>query len=127
MQQQLQQTYSEELYNIPGKLMVFIPVEWHELTPSERELLSKILASVKHSLDGVQVISRKVANINEFLDLDPAGVLLFGCNTQEVPAMYEVVHIDRVPVVLAEPLSQLEEKTKKEKLWAALKQMFSLA
>ena len=51
----LRNLYQEELYRIPGKVIVVISRPWEEITYEDRTLLSKILGSVKLSLASVQI------------------------------------------------------------------------
>lgn len=124
-QEILLQTFSEEIYKISNRVLIIIPVEWSALEPSQVDLLSKILGSVKLSLDTVQVLTKIEINLDELVELSPLAILAFGVDLKQIPDNYKVKQYNGVPVVKAHALGLFNEE-KKLSLWAALRQMFAL-
>lgn len=103
-------TYNEELYLVKDKTTVIIAKPWAEISEADRQLLQKILQSVKLSLASVRVLHQA--------DPETSGkAIFFGAG--EVKTDGTIVH--------APPLSQLQnDPTGKQKLWVALKALFAL-
>lgn len=117
--------FNEELYLIKGKTMVIIDEPWSKLSATHRELLQKILQSVRLSLDSVILNHQPVLNLGQFTHR-PAQVIYFG---QPVKGLepFQVLPVDGTSVVLAPSLNQLQEDPAiKPKLWNALKLQFGL-
>lgn len=109
-QEILLQTFTEEIYKIPDRVLIFIPVEWSALEPSQIDLLSKILGSVKHSLDTVQLLTKIEINLDEFVELSPRVILAFGVDIKQVPDYYKVEQYNGVPVLKAHALGSFDEE-----------------
>lgn len=119
----LQQTFSEEIYRIPGKVLIVIPQEWAELNPTEIELLSKILAAVNLTIDTVQIITTKQVDLNDLITISPSVLLSFGSEIKQADAPYKVKIWNGIPVLKTDTLSLLDEG-KKKNLWVGLRQIF---
>jgi len=119
----LENLYQEELYRIPGKVIVVISSPWDEITSDDRTLLSKILGSVKLSLAAVQIKVSPEFSINEFSALAPTCILAFGATLKNISKKYERISIEDISVILADELKELDD-LKKRSLWLALKQIF---
>jgi DNA polymerase III psi subunit len=115
--------YSEELYQPTLKTSVVIPTTWSKVEEEERQLLSKILASVKLSLESVKIIEQEKFNLTTWTE-KPNKVISFS------PALdgltkYEVIEADRTSLVLSNSLSELiKDDAGRRKLWLALKKLF---
>jgi DNA polymerase III psi subunit len=119
----LEQTFTEELYNLKPRVIVLIPDLWPEVEKKDIELLQKILQAVKISLDGVQVISKSTLDLQELSVYAPEWVLSFGTPLTQVKTKYEISGHHGMKVLVADKLSLLDE-AKKKILWVSLKQMF---
>lgn len=124
-QEILQQTFIEEIYKIPDRVLIIIPVKWSVLEHSQVDLLSKILGSIKHSLDTVQVLTKIEINLDELVELSPVAILAFGVDSKQIPEYYKVEQHKGVPVLKAHGLGAFDEE-KKLSLWTSLRQMFAL-
>jgi hypothetical protein len=121
----LDHLYQEELYAVPSRVLVILSSPWEALSENEQTVLSKMLAAVKLSLASVQIITKKEFTIGELSAFSPTKVLAFGAMLQPASKLYENTTVDGIPVILADPLSGLDD-LKKKNLWGALKQMFGL-
>lgn len=119
-----QATYNEELYLIKGKTTIILSKAWKEVSEPEKEQLQKILQALRLSIASVQIIHQPKLDLNDFHP-QPARIIYFG---DPVPglALYECIKTEGT-VVLAPHLSLLiGDAAGKQKLWVALKQLFSL-
>jgi DNA polymerase III psi subunit len=108
-----QSTFNEELYLIREKVTVVLSDPWEQIGEPDRQLLQKILQSVKLNLASVRIVHQS--------KLDASGmnsrVIYFGAAEIKTEGM----------VVQAPRLSQLQsDASGKQKLWVALKQLFGL-
>jgi hypothetical protein len=94
------------------------------MTSVERDLLSKILASIKLRLGNVRIVCCKSINKKEIDSYSPTLILAFGVEIPGIKDLYEVNKLDSIPCILAHPLLELDE-TSKKRLWIALKSLFS--
>jgi hypothetical protein len=120
-----EQIFSENLYQIKGKVIVILPVAWSSLRVEDVTLLNKILASVKHSLDGVQILSLQTTSLNQLLSYEPSAIILFDVNFTPAVKPFSSEIIEGVTVIASDALDQLDD-AKKKSLWGALKQAFKL-
>lgn len=103
-------TYSEELYLIKEKTTVIISEPWEQIPDADRQLLQKILQSVKLSLASVRIIQQvKPASSGRYI--------VFGA--PEVRTEGAVVYAPSLSRLQADPAG-------KQKLWIALKALFGL-
>ena len=119
------QIFTEELYRLPGKVLVLIPKPWESYAPADVLLLSKILGSVKQSLDSVQVVCHGETDIESISIYGPSHVLSFGCSITPKSQPFTAEIIKGIHVVQSESLEMLDD-AKKKSLWVALKQAFKL-
>ncbi len=118
-------TFTEDLYLLPLPTTVVINSKWKELGEKEIMLLSKILNSVKLSLAGVRIVEMKSLDLSQWKE-KPTRLIGFGVSAPGV-LTYEVVTTPNTKLVLADDLMVLfNDDQLKKKLWASLKQMFSL-
>jgi hypothetical protein len=114
--------YGEEIYDIPDKVVIALPVAWNEVAGEDRAQLSRILAFTKLSLDKVRIVST-----NTLSDLNHCGVVIaFGINAKGLEP-YTIYDTPGRTTVLSEPLKNLSaEPQAKQRLAACLKQVFKL-
>jgi DNA polymerase III psi subunit len=108
-----QSTFNEELYLIKEKVAIILSDPWEQIAEPDRQLLQKILQSVKLNLASVRILHQPkldVSGVN-------SRVIYFGASDIRTEGM----------VVQAPRLSQLQsDASGKQKLWVALKQLFGL-
>jgi hypothetical protein len=119
----LESLYTEELYRLPGKMLIVIPKLWQEVTDDEKVLLGKILGAVKLSLASVQIVTRQEFSIDDMIEFSPRCILSFGANLNAPLNKYELINTGTARVIIADELRQLNDLTKRN-LWLALKQVF---
>lgn len=108
-----QTTYTEEVYLIREKTTVILSDPWENIPEADRQLLQKILQSVRLSLASVRVLYQPKP---DFGDLN-SRVIYFGANEIKTEGN----------VVQAPSLSQLQnDPAGKQKLWVSLKALFGL-
>lgn len=119
----LETLYSEELYNIQGKVLIVISKPWSEIQDDERTLLGKILSAVKLSLSSVQIINRAEFSVADFKTYQPSNIVAFGATLKNSTKMYEKITAEGCAIVVADALDQLDD-LRKRNLWITLKQLF---
>jgi len=117
-------TFAEDLYNLPPKVLVIISIPWSKVSDEDRELLSKILGAVKLSLAGVQIMVMEKFTMSDVSIFSPRFIIAFGLSLEPASENYEVFGKDGIMMLQSENLDQLDDPRKK-KLWKALKQMFN--
>jgi hypothetical protein len=115
--------YSEELYNIPPKVLIVISKPWSEIQDDEKTLLGKILGAVKLTLSSVQIINRREFGFNDFHAYGPACIIAFGATLKNSTKKYEKIAGDQTAIVVADELRQLDD-VRKRNLWLTLKEVF---
>jgi hypothetical protein len=121
----LENLYSEELYQVPSKVIVVVPKPWKEITEDERIVLSKMLVAVKLSMAAVHIVARPQFSLEDFRAFPFQKVLAFGADFSGSSKLYEHLSINGTSVILADALGQLDD-AKKKSLWQALRQMFGI-
>jgi len=117
--------FGEDLYQIPGRILIVIQKEWSDITPDEKNQLVKILAAVKLNIEAVQIISLETASIKKLSPFAPTRIISFGVPFQPEVKAYENTQIENINVISADSLSALDD-VKKRNLWLALKAMFGV-
>lgn len=117
--------FQEDLYLIPGKVLIILPAEWHNVSQEEKNILSKILAAVKLKPETVQIISRSTVVLESLLPFSPMRIISFGAPFHPEVKPYETVLINDVKVIYADALHILDDQ-KKRNLWLALRSMFGV-
>ncbi|MEJ7646908.1 MAG: DNA polymerase III subunit psi [Chryseolinea sp.] len=120
----LENTFAEDLYNIPPKVLVIISIPWNKVKDEDRELLSRILGAVKLSLAGVQIVVLKKFTMADVSIFSPRFIIAFGISLEPAGEIYEVYENEGITMLQSENLDHLDDSRKK-KLWKALKQMFN--
>jgi hypothetical protein len=117
--------FQEELYRFSSPaLVVIVSKNWDEYSSEEKNLLAKILGSVKLDLASVQIISRTAVSLQALPSLHASKVLIFGSVADEIK-LYENTTAQSFSVIRADDLARLDD-VKKKSLWLALKQMFGI-
>ena len=119
----LENLYSEELYDLPPKVLIVISKPWSEIEEEEKTLLGKILSAVKLSISSVQVINRVEFGVSDFSAFGPNCIIAFGATLKNSTRMYEKVVVEQTAIVVADELRQLDD-LRKRNLWLTLKQVF---
>lgn len=116
--------YTEELYSLPQRVIVLLPVSWGTLSEDQLVLLGKILGSVKLSLAGVQILCREKAELSDLKVFNPAVVISFGTQLNPKTELYTASQADDIRIIQSEALGSLTDATKKS-LWNVLKATFA--
>jgi DNA polymerase III psi subunit len=117
--------FTTELYQIRSQPTVVITKPWKEVSQPEQELLARILTALKLSIDGITIVHQPKLDLSAF-PVKPEKVIYFGALPAGL-AHYERIEAQGVAVVAAEELEQLlTNDPARKKLWAALKQLFSM-
>lgn len=116
--------YTEELYSLPQKVIVLIPVPWETLPEDQVVLLGRILGSVRVSLAGAQILCREKADLAELKVFHPSAVIAFGTTLKPASELYTASETEGIRVIQSESLGSLNDATKKS-LWNALKTAFA--
>lgn len=124
MQEQSPQfIYTEELYNLPGRVIVLLPVPWVTLSEDQITLLGKILGSVRLSLSSVQILCHEKINSMDLKVYNPSAIISFGTILYPTIESYTAGEVEGIRVIQSDTLDLLDE-VKKKSLWNALKQAF---
>lgn len=120
----IEQTFTEYLYKIPGRVIILVPQVWSSLNPKEIELLSKILGAVKLTMAQVQLLIKEKVDLTELQVFNPPVVLSFGSKIKQVNTPYQVNTWNGAQVLEADMLGAFDE-AKKKQLWTALRALFN--
>jgi len=122
--------YTEDLYRLPSKIHVVITRPWNELMEAEKEQLTKIAEALRQrinpqlSLDAFQIVYSPSLDLSSWIE-KPKRLIYFG------PAIkglnyFELIETGLTKMVLSESLADLiTNEASRQKLWVALKQLFS--
>jgi DNA polymerase III psi subunit len=117
-------TYTEEVYSIPPPPTVVLGSPWNELKQEQQILLSKILQSVKLSLDAVRIVHQTTLDLSCWNE-KPHRLLAFVAPPKGV-SLYEIIQTGETAVIFADPLEVLHaDDGSKRKLWNALKSLYT--
>jgi len=118
-------TYQEEIFQIKPKSVVVINEVWEKLGEKERELLSKIIAALKISIDSITIVSQPTLDITSFAG--KANKLIYFGDSPVGISRYEVLESGDLPFVCSENLTQLiDNEASRKQLWIALKRLFTV-
>lgn len=115
--------YTEDLYQITGKVVIVLSKSWSDILPEEKSQLSKILAALKLNLAAVQITEWQA--FTAIAALCPTKVISFGVTLRPALKLYESESVDGINLIQADALDQLND-VKKRTLWLALKPMFGI-
>jgi len=120
-----QNLYQEDLYNIPGRVVVVIPNAWDKVGEADRNVLIRMINAVKLNFASVTVIERQTLDVDDLNPISPEKILVFGVPVATSPVLYQLSSLGGIPLIVADKLENLDD-AKKKILWSALKQMFAL-
>lgn len=116
--------FLEEIYQVPSKITVIISQPWSNLKEDQRLLLSKILQSVKLSLESVRIIHQSTFDITSLRE-KPSRMVAFIAPPKGL-ALYEVIQTGETSMIFSDPFDTLiTDEAAKRKLWSALRTLFS--
>lgn len=116
-------TFPEELYTIAPLPTIVISEPWNSLSQEEVDLLTKIVQSVRLSLDAIRIIHSPTLDLSRWAE-KPGRLIGFGVTISGTKP-YEVITTPEVQMVLADSLAILKERDDlKKQLWVSLKQLF---
>ena len=119
-----QTAFTEEIYSIKEKTTIILSRPWDNLSEGDKQQLQKILQAVRLNLASVQIIHQPKLDLAR-LNPQPSRMIYFG---EPVAGLSQFECIKTAgTIVLAPPLAALQDDPPaKQKLWVALKQLFSL-
>jgi hypothetical protein len=119
-----QTAYTEELYSIKEKTTVILSKPWNSIAEGDKLQLQKILQAVRLNLASVRIVHQPALDLAR-LKPQPSRMIYFGEPVTGL-SWFECIKTDGT-IVLAPHLDQLQnDAAGKQKLWIALKQLFSL-
>jgi hypothetical protein len=119
------QIFNNELYHLPERVIVLIPVPWENMSEDQITQLSKILSYVKFSLEGVQVLTYAEIAVSELDVFKPSIVLSFGTKLTPPQPPYETHTVKGTQIIYSAALGSLGDSEKRN-LMSALKEAFKL-
>jgi hypothetical protein len=120
-----QHLYQEDLYNIPGRVLVVLPNSWESISEADRNVLIRMVNAVRLNFAAISVIERTSLSTQDIQTLAPEKILSFGVPLSPMPALYTLSSMNDIPLIAADRLEHLDD-AKKKILWGVLKQMFAL-
>src|SRR5574337_397312 len=98
-------TYNEDIYRFNCPTTVIVDKPWNEIGLTEKELLSKILAAVRLTMDAVSIKYQSKFDLSNCLQ-KPKHVISF-CNVPEGIPLYEPIMANDISIVAADSLTNL--------------------
>jgi len=115
--------YKNTLYAIVPPITIVIDEPWEKLETENKELLEKILLSVKLSMASARIICHSNFDFTLMIELSPK-IIVFGDAPTGIN-QYEVIQNEKSKILFSSPLSQIAtEPSLKQKLWESLKLLF---
>jgi len=115
--------YQEDIYSIADSILIVVDKPWEEIVDNDKTLLSKILGSVKLSLDKVQIVHAINASLDSLKVYRPSKIISFGVRLSKSHELYKHHVVENTSFIQCDALEKLDDAGKKS-LWAALKQGF---
>jgi hypothetical protein len=115
--------YTEDIYTIEDAILIVVDKPWERIGEEEKNLLTKILGSVKLSLDKVQVVYQQDASLASLAVYQPSKIIAFGVVLSATHETYQYHTTENTSFIQCDALNVLNDVTKKS-LWLALKQGF---
>lgn len=115
--------YQEDLYAIENQIIVIVDKPWTVISEDEKALLSKILGSIKLSLDQVNIVHQSELNLENLNIYKPCRVISFGVQLSDIHLPYQYHILPEVSFIQVDSLGSLTDAMKKN-LWMALKTGF---
>jgi hypothetical protein len=119
------QIFNNELYQLPERVIVLIPVPWENMSADQITQLGKILSYVKLSLEGVQVLTYAEVTVSDLDVFKPSIVLSFGAKLTPPLSPYEAHTVNGTQIIYSAALGSLGDSEKRN-LMSALKGAFKL-
>lgn len=119
------QIFTDELYQLPERVIVLIPVPWENMSEEQITQLGKILGYVKLSLEGVQVLTFDEVAVSDLNVFKPSIVLSFGTKLKPTLSPYETHTVKGTQIIYSTALGSLDDSEKRN-LMSALKEAFKL-
>lgn len=116
--------YQEDLYKATDANLILIDQPWTTISEADKVLLSKILGSVKISIEQVTILEANKISLTELSQYNPTRIIAFGTIITESEAPYKNQKQGKTSFIASDALSTLDD-VKKKNLWGALKQMFT--
>lgn len=116
--------YQEDLYQASESTLILVNQPWETISDPDKTLLSKILGSVKVSVDQVTILQVDKTSLAALHQYNPLRVIAFGSAVSDSEALYHCQKYGNTTLITSDSLSALDD-VKKKNLWAALKQMFA--
>ncbi|GCC51859.1 hypothetical protein SanaruYs_20880 [Chryseotalea sanaruensis] len=116
--------YQEDLYQATDATIILIDQSWTTISEADKVLLSKILGSVKISIEQVTILEAGKISLTELSQYNPSRIIAFGTIISESEAPYKNQKQGNTSFITSDTLSALDD-VKKKNLWGALKQMFT--
>lgn len=116
--------YQEDLYKATDTTLILIDRPWTSISEADKVLLSKILGSVKISLEQVNILHVDKISLHDIVQYNPIRIIAFGTSIAESEGTYKNQKQGNTSFITSEALSVLDD-VKKKNLWGALKQMFA--
>lgn len=120
-----QQIFNNELYPLPERVIVLIPVPWEKMSVDQITQLRKILGFVKFSLEGVQILTYEEVAVSDLKVFNASVVLSFGTKLTPSLSPYETHTVKGAQIIYATALGSLGDHEKRN-LMSALKEAFKL-
>jgi hypothetical protein len=115
--------YTEDIYTINDSILIVVDKPWEEIAEEEKILLTKILGSVKLSLDKVQVVYHQDVSLASLAVYQASKIIAFGIVLSSAHEAYQYHITENTSFIQCDALNMLNDVTKKS-LWLALKQAF---
>ncbi|HZX73514.1 MAG TPA: hypothetical protein VFE57_03775 [Cyclobacteriaceae bacterium] len=126
----MEDTYAEEIYQIPTSVTVVFTKAWKDISTAEKELLTKITEALRQRINPkLGLHAFRIVHVPGF-DLStwsekPGKLIYFGPAIKGF-SLYEVIQAGNTQIVFADALSDLiPNEGNRTKLWQALKQLFA--
>jgi DNA polymerase III psi subunit len=115
--------FNDELYSIRKKPIIIINQGWSELDDIGKELLSKIINSLRISIYSVNIISTNQNEVPQSLYDQADKIVCFGL-VNDYP-LNQVIKIENSLIIYSQSLIDLQNNdAAKNNLWNALKTLF---
>lgn len=116
--------FQEEVYSIPTPVTVVLSKPWKDVPADQRQLLAKILQSIRLSPEAVRIIQQASFDLSPLAE-KPKRIIAFMPPPKGL-LPYEVIVTGGSSVVFSDDLEMLNgDDAAKRKLWNTLKAFFS--
>src|SRR5215510_6578388 len=92
----LESLYSEELYQIPSKVVFVISQPWAELSEVDQTTLAKMVGALKLNMASIQILYRKTFSVESLQAFAPSKVIALGATLEAPAKSYEHFMLDGV-------------------------------